>query len=227
MQKWLTMDIEKLKNNLASVKKAITDSGMNGVQIIAASKTQSTETIDQLMSLDKSITLGENRVQELVEKFNPNYNWHFIGQLQSNKVKQIIDKVVLIHSLDRLSLAQEIEAQAKKRDKIVSALIEINIGSELSKGGIEPNELIEFAKQLSEFPHIKIEGIMSVAPAYLSGEKLDDCFKKLYGLFLETKVIKAQNFDIKMLSAGMTHDFIPAIKNGANMVRLGRVLFGD
>ncbi|HKL94188.1 MAG TPA: YggS family pyridoxal phosphate-dependent enzyme [Clostridia bacterium] len=221
------MNIEKLKQNLDLVKKAIADTGAKDVQIVAATKTQTIETIDMLHSLDASIIFGENRVQEMCLKFNPKYSWHFIGQLQSNKVKDVIDKVELIHSLDRLSLAQELEKQAEKHGKFIFTLIEINIGNELSKGGIEEGELNEFAKQLTDFSNIKVEGIMSVAPSNLTGDKLNDCFKKLQEMFLSLKGFNAPNFDVKTLSAGMSHDFVSAVKYGANMVRLGTALFGE
>lgn len=219
--------IEQLKLNLDSVKAQMSALGAHDVQIVAASKTQSSQTVDMLHSIDKDIIFGENRVQELCAKYNPDYRWHFIGQLQSNKVKKIIDKVDLIHSLDRLNLAEEIERQASAREKTVSVLIEINIGGELSKGGIQGAELGEFAKRLTDFEHIKVEGLMSVAPLDVSGEKLEDCFKTLQELYFSLKNFDAPNFDVVTLSAGMSSDYTVALRHGANMIRLGSILFGQ
>lgn len=218
--------METLKNKLDQIKNEIFEVNKD-VQIVVASKTQSIETLDNIMAVDQSLILGENKVQELLEKYTDRYNWHMIGQLQSNKVKYIIDKVDMIHSLDRLSLADEIEKQAKKRNIIMPALIEINIGCEFSKGGVLPKDFMEFAKSLTKFEHIKIEGVMCIAPNMEDEQKLGDCFKLARDLKEQAKDIQSDNFDIKTMSAGMSNDYLIAVKNGATMIRLGRVLFGE
>ncbi len=220
------MDKFELEKKLLELKHQIFDLNPNA-KIIIASKTQSNETIDEVMKLDSLLILGENRVQEFVEKFNPNYDWHFIGQLQSNKVKQIVDKVQLIHSLDRLSLAEEIERQAKKINKKIATLIEINIGSELSKGGVAPENFLEFAKTLQDFENVEVKGVMCVAPNLQDKNKVEDCFKRVQELFESAKNLKYENFDMKIMSAGMSNDFLLALKNGSTHVRLGRALFGE
>ena len=141
--------------NLEKVRETVKNCARD-VVMIAATKTQTKETIDEFASLAPEFVLGENRVQELVAKYDERYVWHFIGRLQTNKVKYIIDKVALIHSLDRLELATEIEKQATKHDKVQDCLVEINMGSEISKGGIEPDKLAEFVDSLKDFKHLRV-----------------------------------------------------------------------
>ncbi len=201
--------------------------GDKDVVLIAATKTQSIDTINEFCKIAPDFVLGENRVQELRDKYTPKYKWHFIGQLQTNKVKYIIDKVEIIHSLDRLELAREIEKQATKHNKVQSCLVEINMGNEITKGGVEPCEVVSFIKSLEGFAHIKIEGIMSVLPNLEDKTALDTLYKQLYSIFESAKGIEQANVDIKYLSAGMSNDYELAIKNGANMIRLGRTIFGE
>lgn len=124
-------------DHLRQVREAVAECGRE-VAVVAAVKMQTKETVRELMRLAPDLILGENRVQELTAKYDPAYRWHFIGQLQTNKVKYIIDKVELIHSLDRAELAREIEKQAAKHDKVQDCLVEVNMGSEISKGGVAP-----------------------------------------------------------------------------------------
>lgn len=211
-------------DNLSKVREVAKD---KDIVLIAATKTQSMDTIRSLMSIAPDFVLGENRVQELREKYTPEFRWHFIGQLQTNKVKYIIDKVELIHSLDRMDLAREIEKQASKIGKVQSCLVEVNMGSESTKGGLFIDNVIPFIKSIDCFEHIKIEGIMSVMPNIDDKDELDNLYKKLYNIFDIAKGIVQDNVDIKYLSAGMSNDYEMAIANGANMIRLGRLLFGE
>ncbi len=197
------------------------------IELIAASKTQSKQTIDEFMALAPDFILGENRVQELTEKFDDNYRWHFIGQLQTNKVKYIWDKVELIHSLDRAELAKEIERQAVKHDKIIDCLVEINMGAEITKGGVCPERVKDFIAELAQYPHIRAVGVMSVLPNLEDKSKLHSLYEKLQGLFEDAKGIRGDNIDIKYLSAGMSGDYAIALEHGSNMLRLGRTIFGE
>ena len=131
-----------LLDNLTAVRAQV-NACPREVVLVAATKTQTKETVDEFMTLAPDFVLGENRVQELQEKYDDRYVWHFIGRLQTNKVKYIVGKVALIHSLDRIELADEIEKQAKKRGIVQDCLVEVNMGGELSKGGIEPNKLFK------------------------------------------------------------------------------------
>ena len=152
-------------------------------------------------------------------ELNKNFEMHFIGQLQSNKVKYIIDKISLIHSLDRISLAQEIDKRAKNIGKIMDALIEVNLG-EASKGGVLAEEVLGFYGQMSNYPNIRVRGIMSVMPI----DAPDDKYLQMRELY---DILKTQSKDIKYLSMGMSDDYLKAIEHGANMIRLGRVILGE
>ncbi len=213
-------------DNLAKVREAVKMCGRD-VVLIAACKTQTKATVDELMAYAPDFILGENRVQELTAKFDGRYKWHFIGQLQTNKVKYIIDKVELIHSLDREELAVEIEKQTTKRNKIQSCLVEINMGNELSKGGVSPDSVIEFIRSMEKFSHIRIKGVMAVMPNLGDTPELHALYERLYMLFESAKELKQSNLEMKYLSAGMSGDYEIALRHGANMLRLGRCIFGE
>lgn len=215
-----------LKSNLDEVRRNVRECGRS-IVLIGASKMQSKETVDELMRVAPDFILGENRVQELVAKYDPRYEWHFIGRLQTNKVKYIVDKVSLIHSLDRFELAREIDKQAGKISKIQPCLVEINMGAELSKGGVDPKDAVGFIRSLEGFEHIRIDGIMSVMPNLSDTPELNGLYEELYRLFESVKGIGQTNVNIRYLSAGMSGDYKIALKHGANMIRLGRLIFGE
>lgn len=212
--------------NLQEIREEVAKRGEH-ITLIAATKTQSKEVVDEFMSIAPDIVLGENRVQELIEKYDDRYVWHMIGQLQTNKVKYIIDKVALIHSLDRIELAKEIEKQATKHDKIQPCLVEVNMGAELTKGGVAPGGVLDFIKSLEGFKHIRIEGIMSVLPNLGDDSKLHEICEELQNIYNSAKEIVQDNVEIKYLSAGMSNDYKIALAHGANMIRLGRAIFGE
>lgn len=201
------------------------------VLIIGATKTQSTNVIEGLSDYNLLSDVGENKTQEIVQKYDygKNLKWHMIGQLQSNKVKYIIDKVVLIHSLDRLSLAQEIQRQAEKRSMTCDCLIEINMGSEISKGGIEPSYIDGFVEILTQFKNINIRGLMTVMPDCKDTIKLQNLYKDFNQLFKSLQKKWCSTYkNINVLSCGMSNDYEIAIEyGGATMVRLGRTIFGQ
>lgn len=210
---------------LNQVRENVAKSGRE-ILLIAATKTQTKETVDEFMTVAPDFVLGENRVQELVAKYDERYTWHLIGQLQTNKVKYIIDKVALIHSLDRIELAKEIEKQGAKHGKVQSCLVEINMGGEVSKGGVAPEETVDFIRSLAEYKHIKIEGIMSVLPN-IDTPELDALYDELDVIFDKVKKIKQDNVEIKYLSAGMSGDYKTALSHKSNVLRLGRIIFGE
>lgn len=222
---------ENIKISKDKISNALARVGRNeGVTLIGATKTMPKELTDYIADNALLTDIGENHVQEITAKYDENrkINWHMIGQLQSNKVKYIVDKVVLIHSLDRLSLAEEIDKQAKKRGIVCNALIELNMGAEITKGGIQPSELFEFADTLQQFQNIKIKGLMSVLPNMQDKQKLIDMYKGLNALYNEFKIKRYSNADAVYMSSGMSNDYELAIEyGGSNMVRLGRVLFGE
>lgn len=220
--------IENYKNAMSRLETALEESGRNvkDVLVIGASKTMPLERILFVRDNTDVKIFGENRVQELLEKYTPDVRWHFIGQLQTNKVKYIVDKVELIHSVDRLSLLQEIDRQAKKHGKVQDILIEVNIGGEEKKGGVAPAEVIDFAKEVDKYPSVRLKGLMSVLPN-VEKEVLDAFYLQLSKLYDTLKQTRLDNADIRYLSAGMSNDYDVAVKYGANIVRLGRALFGE
>lgn len=220
--------IENYKNAMSRLETALEESGrsMQDVLVIGASKTMPLERILFVRDNTDVKIFGENRVQELLEKYTPDVRWHFIGQLQTNKVKYIVDKVELIHSVDRLSLLQEIDRQAKKHGKVQDILIEVNIGGEEKKGGVAPAEVIDFAKEVDKYPSVRLKGLMSVLPN-VEKEALNAFYLQLNKLYDTLKQTRLDNADIRYLSAGMSNDYDVAVKYGANIVRLGRALFGE
>lgn len=220
--------IKNYKNAMSRLETALEESGRNvkDVLVIGASKTMPLERILFVRDNTDVKIFGENRVQELLEKYTPDVRWHFIGQLQTNKVKYIIDKVELIHSVDRLSLLQEIDRQAKKHGKVQDILIEVNIGGEEKKGGVAPAEVIDFAKEVDKYPSVRLKGLMSVLPN-VEKDALNAFYLQLSKLYDTLKQTRLDNADIRYLSAGMSNDYDVAVKYGANIVRLGRALFGE
>lgn len=220
--------IENYKNAMSRLETALEESGrsIKDVLVIGASKTMPLERILFVRDNTDVKIFGENRVQDFLEKYTPDVRWHFIGQLQTNKVKYIVDKVELIHSVDRLSLLQEIDRQAKKHGKVQDILIEVNIGGEEKKGGVAPAEVIDFAKEVDKYPSVRLKGLMSVLPN-VEKEALNAFYLQLSKLYDTLKQTRLDNADIRYLSAGMSNDYDVAVKYGANIVRLGRALFGE
>lgn len=197
------------------------------VSVVAAVKMQTKETIDELMRVAPDFILGENRVQEFTAVYDPAYRWHFIGRLQTNKVKYIIDKTELIHSLDRTELAKEIEKQAAKHGKVQDCLVEVNMGSEISKGGVAPADVLAFVRSLEEFDHLRVRGLMSVLPNLGDTPELRALYAELERLFGELGKLSCKNVSADILSAGMSGDYKIALEYGSNMIRPGRALFGE
>lgn len=200
------------------------------VSLLAVTKTHGTDVINE--AIDSGITdIAENRVQEIQKKYseiNKDVNWHLIGSLQTNKVKYIIDKVSLIHSLDRIQLAKEINKRAKSINKIQDCLIQIKISEEESKRGLSEENLLDFIKECkSEYPYIRVRGLMGMAPFFEDPEETRSYFSDLRALFdrLREEMLLGDEFDI--LSMGMSNDYTVAIEEGATMVRIGSALFAE
>ena len=194
-------------------------------ELIAVSKTRSIEDINEAYNQGQK-KFGENRVQEIVDKFNKlpkDIEWHMIGHLQKNKVKYISEFISLIHSLDRLSLANEIDKNGKKHDKSIDCLIQIKISKEKSKFGLNIDELHSFYNEVKMFKNINIRGLMGMASYTDDKELVNNEFKKMKKLFEKMKSIDS---NIKILSIGMSDDYSLAIKNGSNMIRVGSKIFG-
>ncbi len=197
------------------------------VILLAATKTVDTDTINYAISKGVDY-IGENKVQELLSKYEniiPVHN-HFIGHLQTNKVKDIIDKVELIHSVDSVKLAKEISKQSAKYKKITNILLEVNIGGEESKWGFKPQEVEAAVMEISKLPNIHISGLMTIPPVCEDYDKARGYFRKMYKLFIDIGNKNIDNSSMDILSMGMSDDFDIAIEEGANLVRVGTALFG-
>lgn len=198
------------------------------VTLIAVSKTKPVETLQEAYDFGTRI-FGENKVQELTDKYEAlpkDISWHMIGHLQRNKVKYIIDKAELIHSVDSLRLAQTIEKEAAKKGLTADILIEVNVAREESKFGVFPEEVSDLVSQISQFPHIKIRGLMTIAPYVENPEENRVYFQRLRKLAVDIEREKSDNVNMSILSMGMTNDYEVAIEEGATMVRVGTGLFG-
>ncbi len=229
------MEFEQIKDNISKCLTLIEEAKIRAgriddVTLIGATKMQSRELISFIADNRLLTDVGENRVQEFVDKydFGNGLKWHVIGQLQTNKVKYIIDKAVLIHSLDRESLANEIDRQAKKHNLVADCLIEVNMGSEISKGGVAPQQLDKLLAYVEGKDSIRLRGLMTVMPNLEDRDALKDLYKSFNKLYEMFKTNVSDRHQIDTLSCGMTNDYEMAIEyGGSTMVRLGRVLFGE
>lgn len=198
------------------------------VTLIAVSKTKPIELLREAYD-GGTREFGENRVQELLSKIPlmpSDVRWHLIGHLQTNKVRQVIGKTCLIHSVDSLKLAGEIEKESKRQDVVTDILLEVNVAREESKFGFLLEEVEEALKTIGGFPHVRIRGLMTVAPFVEDAEKNRAVFRKLYDFYVDMKTKNIDNGSMTILSMGMTGDFGVAVEEGATMVRVGTGIFG-
>lgn len=198
-------------------------------RLLGATKRVSVDEINYAVSELGLDLIGENRADELCEKYpliDKRAEIHFIGTLQTNKVKYIIDKVSMIHSLDSVRLAEEIDRQAKKYNKIMDALVEINIGEEDAKSGIAPDEIEEFLSSVSKFGNVRLRGIMTMAPKCADSEEYRKYFKETYQIFIDILTKKTHNIVEPVLSMGMSDSYAVAIEEGSDIIRVGQGLFG-
>ena len=223
-----------LKENLANVEKNIEQACKNAgrsrdeVTLIAVSKTKPVEMLQEIY--DENIRdFGENKVQELCSKMGQlpsDIRWHMIGHLQRNKVKYIVGKVELIHSVDTYRLAEEINIQAKKQNVIVPILVEVNIAHEESKFGISAEDAILLVEEISKLENVRIRGLMTIAPFVENPEDNRLYFRKIKQLSVDITNKNIDNVSMEILSMGMTGDYEVAIEEGATMVRVGTGIFG-
>ena len=224
-----------IKENLESIKLNIKQHSNNvgrsseDVRLIAVTKTVDVD--NMLEAIEYGITdVGENKPQELARKYDIIGNkvkWHLIGTLQTNKVKYIIDKVDMIHSLDRQSLCEEIQKKAEKIDRIIDCLVQVNISKEGSKHGLYEEDVIDFIKDVSSrYKNISIKGLMTMAPFTENEDKVRDVFRSLKSLSLYIDRLNIPNISMEYLSMGMSNDYKIAIEEGATIVRLGTSIFG-
>ena len=223
-----------LKENLQEVEKRITAAceragrSRGEVTLVSVSKTKPVEMLREAYSLGVRV-FGENKVQELTEKYDAlpdDIRWHMIGHLQTNKVKYLIGKTELIHSVDSLKLAGVIEKESEKRGCVTDILIEVNVAQEESKFGLKMEEVIPFIEKAAQFPHINVRGFMTIAPFVENPEKNRTIFADLHKLYVDIKDKNIDNGTVNILSMGMTNDYEVAIEEGATMVRIGTGIFG-
>ena len=198
------------------------------VLLVAAAKSATAEQLTYAHTHLGLTDIGENRVQQLLEHWEAvprSLRFHFIGSLQTNKVKYIIDKVTMIHSLDSDRLAAEIERQAAKRDLTMDVLVEINSGREPNKTGIWPEEAAEFCQNLGAYPHLRLRGFMTMAPKCEKNDEYNKYFSQTYKIVLDIWTKKLHNISRPIISMGMSESFEEAILEGAAIVRVGRRLF--
>ena len=221
---------ERLESVIERIQKACDRAGRKpeDVKLLGASKTVPPERIREFYGCGLKV-YGENRVQEFLKKYEAlqdlDIEWHFIGYLQSNKVKYLMGKVVLVHSLDRKSLADEIQKRAQKAGITQDVLIEVNVGGEETKAGVEPKKLKELFEYTLSLQNLRVLGLMCIPPYLEDPEEVRPYFKKLRELKEELE----REFGVKLphLSMGMSHDFEVAIEEGATIVRVGTALFGE
>ncbi|MBB6216977.1 hypothetical protein HNQ80_003082 [Anaerosolibacter carboniphilus] len=222
-----------IKENIVHIQKEIQalcrDIGKDPqeIHLIAVTKTIDASRINEAIA-EGIVNIGENKVQEILNKFEQvnDINWHMIGHLQTNKVKYIIDKVQMIHSVDRIHLAEEINKKAKQINRCIDILIQVNIAKEETKFGIDEKDIYDFIDQLALLPHIRVKGLMTIAPFEENPEEVRIHFKRMKQLFDEIHDKNIKGIEMRYLSMGMTNDFKIAIEEGSNMVRIGTGIFG-
>ncbi len=223
-----------ISDNVQKIKQKIREvclkTGRNPeeVTIVAVTKTVPVERIIEVINAG-IYDIGENKVQELLEKRKliENVRWHFVGHLQTNKVKYIVDFVYLIHSVDSFKLALEIEKRAKRINRIVDVLIEVNTSGEQTKYGVKPEEALNLVRQISEnCEYVRVNGLMTVAAYLPNPENVRPMFRTLRELRDEISKFNFRNVEMKHLSMGMSNDYEVAVEEGATIVRIGTAIFG-
>ncbi|MBQ2406412.1 MAG: YggS family pyridoxal phosphate-dependent enzyme [Lachnospiraceae bacterium] len=223
-----------IKENIAEVEKIIDEEcskagrNRNEVTLIAVSKTKPVEMLQEAYDAGCR-DFGENKVQELVDKYEvlpKDIRWHMIGHLQRNKVKYIVDKVYMIHSVDSLRLAEEISKEAVKKRVDVNILIEVNVANEETKFGVSCEEAKKLVMDIAKLPNLKVKGLMTIAPFVENAEENRDIFKKLNKLAVDIAREKVDNIFMETLSMGMSGDYPVAVSEGATYVRVGTSIFG-
>ena len=225
------MIVENLQNIERKIQEACKRAGRkrDEVTLIAVSKTKPVEMLQEVYK-EGIRDFGENKVQELCQKIEvlpKNINWHMIGHLQTNKVKYIVGKTRLIHSVDSLKLAEEIQRLAEKRDVDVDILVEVNIANEESKFGISKEEVIDLVQAISRLTRVHIKGLMTIAPLVNNPEDNRLFFRGIKELSVDIELQNIDNVSMDVLSMGMTGDYEVAIEEGATMVRVGTGIFGE
>ena len=224
----LSDNLQKVRSNIINSCEAV---GRNPdeVTLIAVSKTKTVEILQEAYDAGARIFV-ENKVQEILDKYDQlpsDIQWHMIGHLQRNKVKYIIDKVAMIHSVDSLRLAETIEQEAAKKDIVMPVLLEVNVAEEESKFGLKLEEVLPLVEEINHFSHVQIMGLMTIAPFTLNPEDNRKVFRALKKLSVDISEKNINNVNMSVLSMGMTGDYEVAVQEGSTMVRVGTGIFGE
>ena len=225
------MIAENIRDVERRIVQACERSGRNPEEItlVAVSKTKPVEKLEEAYAAGKRV-FGENKVQELVDKYEvmpKDIKWQMIGHLQRNKVKYIIDKVDLIHSVDSIRLVETIDREAAKKGIIANILLEVNMAKEESKFGLMPEEVMDFIDEVVRYQNVRVQGLMTIAPFVDDPESNRKHFANLHKLLVDIRKKKVNNVTMNVLSMGMTGDYEVAIEEGATMVRVGTGIFGE
>jgi pyridoxal phosphate enzyme (YggS family) len=220
--------VDNLKNIEEKINRACENSGRDreAIKLIAVTKYVSVERANEALEAG-ILDLGENRDEGLLTKYEvlkDKPTWHYIGSMQTRKVKNVIDKISYIHSLDRISLAEEIQKRAKEP---INCLVQVNVSGEESKHGLDPDATMDFIKGLSDFDKVNVAGLMTMAPLTDDEQVLRECFRKLKGIQVEIQNLALKHAPCTELSMGMSNDFMIAIEEGATMIRIGTALVGE
>lgn len=231
------MDFSHIDRNVADVRRRIeVAAGSVGrdaqdVTLMAAVKYVDTEAVNYLITHCGVHDIGENRVQQLLERWDTlardDVRVHFIGSLQTNKVKYIVDKVCMIHSVDSLRLAEEIERQCAKRDIVMDVLVEINCGREENKTGVLPEDAEALCLEVAKMPHLRLRGFMTMAPKCQNDAEYEKYFTETYNLIIDIWKEKLYNIERPIISMGMSGSFEVAVRCGSTCVRVGSLLFAE
>ena len=224
----ITENLEQVRRNIVEACKAV-NRDPSEVTLISVSKTKPVSMLQEAYDAG-SRDFGENKVQEIMDKYPQlpsDIRWHMIGHLQRNKVKYIVDKVALIHSVDSLRLAETIENEAAKHNVTVPILIEVNVAQEESKFGLKTEEVLSLVESIAVLPHINIKGLMTIAPYVEDPEENREIFRELKKLSVDIAAKNINNVNMSVLSMGMTGDYQVAVQEGATMVRVGTGIFGE
>jgi hypothetical protein len=223
----IAANITRIQERIASVCQSCSRNP-DEVRLVAVSKKKPAADIETAVAAGQTL-LGESYVQECVAKIdevNASAEWHFIGALQSNKVKYLRGKIVMIHSVDRLSLAKEIDRQWGKDEACIDILIQVNLGEEESKSGTTADDLIALVNQVAQLKHVRIKGLMALPPWQADAETVRPYFRQLRKLAEQIDRLKLTNVTMQELSMGMSHDYEVAIEEGSTMIRVGTAIFG-
>lgn len=224
-----------VKENIAAVRQRIEAAcrragrDTQSVTLIAVSKTKPIPMIEEAYE-SGSRDFGENKAQDMRDKHDAmkeDIRWHFIGHLQTNKIKYVVGRAYMIHSVDSLHLAQAIEEECVKKDVHIPVLIEVNIAAEDSKFGVTPEETETLICEVSRLPHLQVSGLMTIAPFVENPEENRQYFRKLHDLYIDIQSKSIDNVNMSVLSMGMTGDFEIAVEEGATHVRVGTGIFGE